>query len=151
MVTTRMERQGRVEKYYPEKDGERLSYSQVANLWISDAAFRTHFMKILEDSEWKAYFFETPPVTLSNFDREFEFVLVDSPSLARVSANGSPFKDFFNDDYTVTFPNLRGDAILVVPCPDQDFPHLAAFMRTASEERKHDFWIKVGEARAPRR
>lgn len=49
----------------------------------------------------------------------------------------------------VTFPNLGGDAILVVPCPVAEpsiYAHLADFVRQAPEPQRDALWKAVGEA-----
>jgi hypothetical protein len=42
----------------------------------------------------------------------------------------------------LAFPNLSGDAMLIVPNRDgeKDFSHLAAFMQNAGEEQLMAFW-----------
>jgi hypothetical protein len=53
----------------------------------------------------------------------------------------------------VAFANLRGDALLVVPCPAGDagaYGHLAAFVREAPEAQRDALWREVGEAMARR-
>ena len=56
---------------------------------------------------------------------------------------------FSSSDDVVTFPNLGGDAIMVVPCPraaDSVYGHLASFVRNAAESQVHSLWQSVGEA-----
>jgi len=46
------------------------------------------------------------------------------------------------------FPNLRGDALLIVPSLQGSISadgHLAAFVREAPEYQKHLLWQKVGQ------
>jgi hypothetical protein len=48
------------------------------------------------------------------------------------------------------FPNLGGDAIMVVPCPftsPSAYGHLAAFVRQAPEAQWHALWRGDGSAR----
>ena len=61
----------------------------------------------------------------------------DSPALGRVRADSSPFDKIFAQlpGEVMTAPNLSGDATLVIPRPPGDWPHLAAFVRTAPAER----------------
>ena len=89
--------------------------------------------------------------TISN--QPFEFVLVNSPGLARAEPETIAFQDYFNSDIdgngVVSFPNLGGDAVLVVPCPHTDeaaYTHLANFIRMAPDEQVDAFWEKVGDA-----
>ena len=71
----------------------------------------------------------------------FEFVVLNSPGLAR-----RPDRDAFAAHFpgpasgVAVFPNLGGDAIMVVPCPIGDesaYGHLAAFVRLAPESQRH--------------
>jgi hypothetical protein len=84
-------------------------------------------------------------------DRPFEFVLLDSPELAR-TPDAQAFAQQFLDapeETVVDFPNLGKDAILVVPCPKGPLPaygHLGAFLRHATEAQRHALWIAVGKA-----
>jgi hypothetical protein len=56
---------------------------------------------------------------------------------------------FRHDREVVTFGNLGGDALLVVPCPEAggtDFSHLASFTKTASPSLQQALWTEVGHA-----
>ncbi|WP_420629622.1 DUF6940 family protein [Candidatus Leptofilum sp.] len=131
-------------------DGERpLTTAQVLQKWQTDNVFRTLFIGLLADAPFTAYFWETPPITKSTLERPFEFVLVNAPSLARVSAQRRAFASYFNQEPIVDFPNLGGDAHLVVPCPQTPadaFTHLATFSRSAPLAQQHQFWQRVGMA-----
>jgi hypothetical protein len=53
----------------------------------------------------------------------------------------------------LAFPNLSGDALMVVPCPlaaDSAYGHLAAFVREAPEAQRDALWLAVGEAMSRR-
>ncbi|MGV2828644.1 DUF6940 family protein [Myxosarcina sp. GI1(2024)] len=129
-------------------DERQVTYSEVIELWQHDNSFRAFFISLLGDTSLKAYFWETPPVTNSTVNRAFEFVLVDSPQLARVRSDPSHFRQYFySAEEIVTFPNLGNDALLIVPCPIAEistYPHLAAFMRAAPISQQHLLWQTVG-------
>lgn len=117
--------------------------------------------KIIAESPYDAMLFETPGTTWkSSPNDQFEFALVDMPSLAKF-AELSPDQDAFQKHftstcydqlnfeelkYTCTFPNLGGDAILVAPVPPMDtklyvfYSHLAIFIRHAPEKQVSEFW-----------
>ena len=136
---------GRVQKVQI-LDGERpFTYKEILQKWQTGKAFRTFFIALLADAPFDAYFWETPPLTQATLARPFEFVLVQAPSLANVPAE----RNYFNNESVVDFPNLGGDAHLVVPCPQalrDDFAHLAAFSRRAPLAQQHQFWQRVGTA-----
>ena len=128
---------------------KRIAYSKVIQLWQHDNSFRTFFISLLAECPFKAYFWETPPINLSNCDREFEFVLVNSTSLVRVKPDSNSFKQYFDSNRDiVTFSNLRQDALLVVPCPVANasaYSHIAAFIRHAPKHQKHLLWQTIGK------
>ncbi|MEE8426114.1 MAG: hypothetical protein V3S15_02440, partial [Woeseiaceae bacterium] len=99
------------------------------------------------------YFWETPPVTSATIDREFEFVLVDSPQLAGVRADEQAFANHFASAgpaaSVIEFSNLGGDATLVVPCPRGPltaYSQLSTFARRAPDHQQHRLRALVGAA-----
>ena len=131
------------------RNDKQLTYSEAIELWQQDKSFREFFISLLADTSMPAYFWETPPVTKSTVDREFEFVLIDSPKLADLEPDPSDFQQHFESatEEVVTFPNLGNDALLVVPCPITDIPqsvHIAAFVRDAPKTQQHLLWQTIG-------
>ena len=127
-----------------------LRFDQVAGLWCDSAVFRDFFIELLTASPYTAYRFETPPVNRQTFTRSFEFVLIDSPWL-NVPQDASPFSEHFRhfDADVISFKNLGGDAMLVVPCPEvgiNAYAHLARFINTAPATQKHHLWQRVGQS-----
>src|SRR5262245_43998319 len=103
-----------------EHDSSPVSFAEVLRRWRDDEEFRAFFLALLADAPFSAYRWETPPITAATADRSFEFVLHDSPGLAR-TADPDAFAAYFSGSIrrsVVEFANLSGDAILVVPCPD---------------------------------
>ena len=136
--------------------GVNLSFQHVIRLWQVNEEFRSYFADLLGDAPFEVYRFETPPVALDNSDRPFEFVLVDSPSLER-RASRRAFQDRFDaagfDEAVLTFANLGGDAMMVVPCPlddDEAYGHIAAFAQRAPADQQDALWQAVGAAMARR-
>ena len=133
---------GRAFKFSVEIDSSPVSYGDVIHLWQGDSDFRVFFIDLLRSSPFFAFRWETPPITLATADQPFEFVLLDSPDIALEPDPGA-FDEYFvakNPGGVVEFPNLGGDAILVVPCPDEppsDFGHLAAYPRNSREPQQH--------------
>ncbi len=129
-----------------------LSYGEAIDLWRENAGFRTWFAMTLKQSTFEAFFWETPPVTSQTLGRPFEFVLVESSALARSKPDPSPFQSQFaarGGDEVLTFPNLGGDAILVVPAPVAEagcYTHLAQFLRHAPESQVDTLWHRTGQA-----
>ena len=125
-----------------------LSFASVIKYWQTSTAFRQYYNRTLAESPFPAYFWEHPPLSIELLDQDYEFVLVNSPSLAKVKADMMSFSEFFDPQKTVVdFPNLNADAHLLAPCPIQGakFPHLAAFCRTATETHADQYWQALGE------
>ena len=97
-----------------------LSVGDVIQLWRDSADFRKYFTTLISESSFEAFFWETPPTTDRSLSRPFEFVLVEAPSLSGLHPDPSPFMSQFRSQPSaevLTFPNLGGDALLVVPAP----------------------------------
>jgi len=125
-----------------------LPVSAALRLWQHDDAFRDLFIEALATSPFQAFRWETPPVTVATVSRPLEFVLVDSPELDR-PADASAFRSHFTDAPVVTFENLGGDALMIVPCPDAPvdaYAHLAAFVRRGPSAQVHALWTSIGQA-----
>lgn len=94
--------------------------------------------------------FEAPAVDIDGLGRSFEFLLLDSPKLVR-RADPTAFDEHLasaGGDVAV-FPSLRGDSVLVAPPrlgPDDDFAHLAAFLRSAPPTLSDALWQAVARA-----
>src|SRR5262245_33685072 len=112
------------------------TFADALRSWQDESIFRSMFNGLLASASFSAFRWETPPVTLLTATRPFEFVLLDSPGLAR-RPDPDAFAEHFkgtSETSVVEFPNLGGDAIMIVPCPrtvPSAYGHLAAFVRDA--------------------
>ena len=129
-----------------------LSFREVTKLWCNQAEFRELFTASISDSPFEAFFRETPAVSNRNWNRPFAYVLVQSAALSRLHPDFSPFEAHFlarPSEEVLTFPNLGGDAVLVVPTPlvnEACYPHLGRFLRTAPPSQADALWQRVGLA-----
>ncbi len=125
-----------------------LTFADFYSLLQTDSQFRKGLSSHLSNLPYGAIHWETPPVTKAALDAPFEFVVIDSPSLARVRPDPMPFSEHFYDrDTVVDFSNLGGDAYLVAPTPPSegsDYSHLLAFLRTAPAAVIDKLWERVG-------
>lgn len=132
--------------------GRPISTSTGLRLWAESPEFRAFHSRTLAGDAYAAFFWEMPPLTRATLDQPFECVLVDAPALTRITVDPGPFRAQFAaqpGNAVIAFPNLGGDAVLVVPAPAGDnrcFAHLAAFLRGASEPRRHALWRTVADA-----
>jgi hypothetical protein len=136
-----------------------LSFEKILNLFADSSSgihdffndlLRSHFKRIQNDG---AYFFECPAITASNVTIDFEFVLIPSSALTKVKADSHAFSKHLAEadlnQSVVSFPNIGGDSLLIVPCPDVkntcNYAHLADFIRTAPTIQANYLWQKVAE------
>ncbi|MEM7370144.1 MAG: hypothetical protein AAF587_16170 [Bacteroidota bacterium] len=150
-ITFQLNKTGSIQKYFIRKKGNKLSYEEVIQLWINDEAFRETYISSLQKASFDGYFWETPPITKANIQQPFEFVLVKSAMLPRITADSQAFQNQFGNQENgiVTFPNLGGDATLVAPVPiseDEHYAHLAIFIQNAPHTQIHSLWRAVGLA-----
>ena len=132
-------------------NGSRVSFRQLFGLLGASADFTDWFAATLAAFESAAFYWELPPLSSVTIDDDAEFVLLDAPLLDRLPPEPAPFASHFASrpgQDVVVFPNLGGDAILVVPCalgPAEAYPHLAAFLRIAAQEQVHTLWRVTAE------
>jgi len=131
------------------RETEPLAYGEVLRLWRDDAAFRTFFIAVLAETPFTAYRWETPALSTANVRRAFECVLLASPRLAKTGdpAAFAAHLDGSEEADILTFENLGGDALLVVPSPHgprHTYGHRAACSRLAPARQNHALWQTVG-------
>lgn len=142
----------RVTQFCLLRGGHAVSTSAALHTMHTDADFRELLSDTMRGRGYQAARFETPAATRSTLDKPFEFVLVDSPGLSRAADPSSFTKQFETGDphqSVIVFPNLRGDATMVVPRPIDDglsYTHLLDFLRCAPRQQAQDLWRSVAGA-----
>ncbi len=151
-VTTEILRNGSATRYQLLCDGDSLSYGDAMHLLRNDPVFRSYLTEQLRRSTYSAFRWETPSIQETSRSREFEFVLLDNPSFSKRKTDSKTYQPYFaaRQDQTgiVSFPNLSGDATLIVPSPrthHDAYGHFAAFLRQAPELQIDALWQKIGE------
>ena len=140
-------------------DGERAgrgpSWTEAVAALREEPALADALSEAVAGCPWPACFWEVAPAEPGDTDRPFEMVVVEARGLARVAPEPEVFAREVarhgGPDGVATFPNLGGDAVLVVPAEDADTgkgAHLAVFLRGASPARRRALWRAVGEAAA---
>jgi len=136
-----------------EQDGRLLTWEEAIAGWNESPEFTRLFCRALADAPYRAFRWETPALTRDKLHQPFEWVLIDAPELAR-RADSSAFDDHLRTAHptasVVTFENLGGDALLLVPLATQttgidNFAHLADFLRGAPVEQQQELWRRVAE------
>lgn len=132
-------------------DGDRpVNFQEVLNCWQNDQAFRSIFLSSLRKAPFKAAGWETPALTRGSQNQPFQYALVNRPYLSS-TADPKPFQTYFQGSEEgqdiVEFPNLGGDARLIVPTPREPldpYAHLLSFVREAQRIQQHNLWKTVG-------
>lgn len=134
-----------------QEDNTSISYQRFLTLMSGNEAFIKWYNQLMADSSFDSFFWENRPVTKHTLDELYECTLVKSRRLSGVQPDSSTFDFYFSPDSdVVTFPNLGGDARLIVPCPDSDTPEsvytqIGSFIRNAPEHQVSNFWQRVGQ------
>ena len=131
-------------------DDEAMPFRAFFRLLRGNPSFADWFSAQLAAFPSAAFYWELPPLTKATIDAAAEFVLIDAPGLAGISPEPQPFSGYFAraTDEIVVFPNLGGDALLVVPtpaAPDDVYPHLATFLRGAPAGQVRALWRRSAE------
>jgi hypothetical protein len=107
------------------------------------------FSACLANLPLAAFAWECRPVVEAELDAPLQMVAIDSPALAVVFADPTPFARELGKARArdvVTFDNLGGDARLVVPTAQVTpgcYAHLATFVRGAPAAQLASFWCEV--------
>jgi hypothetical protein len=131
------------------RHGQPLPYADVLQLWQSDETLRQLFIDLLVQAPYRAYRWETPPLTRFNAAQQpFEFVLVDAPGLRRTPDVKTFARQFTTAQSGIArCQNLGGDATMIIPAPPASGPgysDLATFVRQAPAGLSHELWRVVG-------
>ncbi len=133
--------------YTYRRDKSDLTYSDVLHQWQHDAEFRSFHIQTMQSIPFLAYRWETPPVSTQTSNRPFEFVAIDAPYLERPVRRQDFAEHFHKDDRVADFPNLGGNAWLIVPVSEESssvYTHLGSFTRLADATQQHALWQRVG-------
>lgn len=130
--------------------GEAMSRARFLALLRDSDGFADWYSALLAAAPWPAFYWETPALVAGGLERPAEFVLIDAPPLDGMTPDAETFGAHFDGDSgVVTFPNLGGDALLVVPEPAAEeaaYPHLAAFLRKGPRDQVRELWHTTARA-----
>ena len=116
------------------------------------AHLRQALSETLAAAPAQGLFFECAPFDAETLDRPFRAAWVPSPAMGRLIEDPQPFRHQLRGARApdvVTFANLSGDAVLVVPAGpgrSHSHAHLAAFLRGALPAQIERLWTQVGLA-----
>ena len=132
-------------------NGRAVTFGEVVNGWISDEAFRAFFLAELRLTPFMGFFWELPPLQMDTLQYPYEHVVLEGNLLEQISPDPAAFLSLLSavSEPVAAFPNIGGDAILVVPKPlagATTYGHLGAFLRTAPEKQQHALLQTLGRA-----
>ena len=136
-------------KYILYDGDEQLQYGGFLERLQNESAFRSFFIELLSNITFRAYQWETPPLSLSSVTRPFQFVVTNNPGID-LPPDPGPFLQYFNPgsgNSTAVFNNLGNDARLIAPSPtgeNLNYSHIGVFTKEAPPEQQHDLWQTVG-------
>lgn len=144
---------GRIHHHRLFKNTSPLSYGEVIQLWQGDEDFVTFFIRLLADCSFASFRWETPALTTTSQEQDFQFVLLKDEWLGRRQPDTHSFADQLagcdEENPVATFRNLGGDAILIVPAgiaEDTAYTDIATFSRQAPIAQQKVLWNAVGLA-----
>jgi len=137
---------GRIQRLAFLRADRPATFDEVLRAWRDDASFRADFSVALARCPFAAFRWETPPLRAETASRPFECVLVATSPLAPDPVTFVEHFEAEREADVLAFPNLGGDARLVVPAPrapDEVYAHLASFVRRAPDDQRHALWRLV--------
>lgn len=84
------------DKYILYNNGERVSYFWFLTQLSVNDALRQSFIDTLNASRFETFRYESPPVSSTLKDNDFEFILLDSPHLKGIKADIYTFAEHFD-------------------------------------------------------
>ena len=129
-----------------------MSFRQFFFLLKRNAEFASWYSETLAGCDFDAFFWEFPPLTTTTFEENAEFVIIESAALSKLQPDAAPFESQFSlqpGSDVITFPNLGGDALLIVPTQRGSidiYPHLATFLRKAPRDQIRSLWKVAADA-----
>lgn len=136
-------------KFIINEENESITCHRFLTLLKTSEEFRNFYNKYLAVSKFDAFFWENKPIAKHTLQNIYECNLINSDYLAERLPDFQTFSTRFkNDKSAVSFPNLGGDAQLIVPCPQKNhsvFTHIGSFVREADREQVNAFWKLVAK------
>ena len=121
-----------------------MKWSEVLSQWESG-----NYPKVPKNIK-SPYFWRTS-VQSNKKDLVYKEEFIEDERLLKAKEDLKPFSEHLDknkdEKYAISFPNLSGDTILVVPVPrkGKSFVNLFKFYKNSSEIQKKELWKKVAE------
>ena len=136
----------------PTRNGHPATWREMLGGWERDASLPDAFSGWIAELPYEGVFWECAPLRMAGLDGPFDCVVLDGPRFAALRPEPEVFARELraaDDEGVATFPNLGGDALLVVAAAraaPEVYGHLAAFLRGAPCEQRRGLWRAVARA-----
>jgi hypothetical protein len=136
-----------------QENGQFLSFADVIKRWQNSGIFREFYTATLLKHGENGCFWEHPKLNKSTVDQPYECVITQTDAFSKRTANFRPFARAVSPGKRISiFPNLSGEALLVVPNPPDKISFngrdLISFHQTAPIDLVHDLWKNIGQETA---
>lgn len=136
-----------------QEDGQPLTFIAVVQRWRNSVDFREFYTATVLKHSGSGCFWEHPRLNRSTADRPYECVITQTDAFSKRVANFRPFAQAVSPGKRISiFPNLSGEALLVVPNLTQETRFngrdLISFLQTAPNDLMHDLWKSIGQETA---
>lgn len=136
-------------RLHAQRGAERASAAQLWQALRDQPELADGLSAAIRDAGYAGLFFECAPCRPPG-EQPWEAMLLHSSTVASLVPQPGPFSAQLRDcrerDGIRCFPNLSGDATLVVPCPGPgvDAAHLQVFLQQAPRAQIRRLWSAVG-------
>jgi hypothetical protein len=136
-----------------QENGQPLSFAKVIQRWRENEPFREFYTTTLLKHGGSGCFWEHPRLNKSTADQAYECVITQTDAFSTRTANFGPFSRAVSPGKRISiFPNLSGEALLVVPNQSDKISFngrdLISFLHTAPDDLVHDLWKIIGQETA---
>ncbi|MGK7882511.1 MAG: hypothetical protein AB4060_20780 [Crocosphaera sp.] len=129
-----------------DEQGFPYSWLTIAKGLLENLLFRYLWNQTLAEMPFD---FQCKPVPIHpEFAKNYPFFVVLVPSSFPAS-NASAYRQYLNqlsiEELITTFPNLSGDALLLIPKDTGNYGHIVSFCRNADDKLIQTLWKEVGK------
>jgi len=135
-------------KYKIYQNDQQITYRQFLELLGKTEDFREFFRNTLASSPFAAFRFETPAINNEKINRDFEFIILNSPHLVDIEPDTTSFREHWSrciNQRSCIFMNLGRSSTLIAPVPTvaeekfdfstgKKYSSIAPFVRDAPKE-----------------
>lgn len=127
---------------------KRLTFNDVIIFWKNSIEFIEFYNSILAESNYDSFFWEHPPMNIKSLESYYEFVLIKTNALSKITQDEFTFSEYFSYQKKAnSFYNLGKNAKLIIPTltnKSVNYSSISKFVRTSNKDQYREFWKLVG-------